>query len=317
MPTFSKIKGVQDYYDYSMSDNLESNLIMFFDYGLLGLGAFGNNYIADTSGNYYGDLTNLIPIRDSNFTNGRVWQGKKDNWVWESGIEYSNQPIQISGVYVNSQFYPSNTTGVYAHHIDYENGRVIFDSPVANNKTVQVEHSYRLVTIESSDVAWFRQLQFDSFKPSGPLDSGLNNVLSQNRVQLPAVVVDVSTRQTIWGFELGGTNSIRKEVMFHVYAENAYDKNNIMDIISFQQEKTIPMYDKNLLARNNRFPIDYNGSIASGALCFPDLTRPSGEGGFHWKDGTFISTVPIEVINPPPLYMGKVRCVFEVVSLLV
>ena len=42
------------------------------------------------------------------------------------------------------------------------------------------------------------------------------------------------------------------------------------------------MYDPGRLADQNRFPLNYRGEIASGAVCYPDLIKPTGDGGFRY-----------------------------------
>ena len=44
------------------------------------------------------------------------------------------------------------------------------------------------------------------------------------------------------------------------------------------------MFDTNRMTTDERFPLDYRGAKASGALTYPDLVKPSGS---SYGDGTF------------------------------
>lgn len=323
MPTYSRLKGIRDISQFTLCDQLEDNLIQFFNWGLLGIGAFGNVTIGSPTGVYVGDTSRLRPLKDPYYIDGQAWEGFRQDWVWESGVEYFIQPIGISGVWVNHIFYPANTTGIYAHDTDYPRGRVVFDAPIADwqNTLVQAEYSYRLYSFQSADQPWFRQVMFESFRVDDSqflqFSSGVWNVLADSRVQLPVVVVEVVPRRQIYGYELGGTSQIHQDILFHIFSENAYDRKRMMDIITYQKDKTLPLFDKNTVIQNNAWPLAWDGSIASGARAFPDLVKPTGEGGFYWHHGTFMNAGIQETISSPPLYQAVVRITFEVNLLLV
>ena len=42
-------------------------------------------------------------------------------------------------------------------------------------------------------------------------------------------------------------------------AEEEYMRNKLIDVVTFQNEKTIFSYGSNLLANDNNYPIDYRG----------------------------------------------------------
>jgi hypothetical protein len=320
MPTYTRLKGIQNINDSTLCDQLESNLIEFFNWGLLCIGGFANA-ATGVVGVVGGDVSRLRPVIDPGYTDGQVWEGFRQNWVWESGIEYPVQPVQVSGVYVNGMFYPSNSVGQYAHHVNYPWGRIVFDTALPLTSVVQANYSYRLFTIQSSDQQWFRQVMFESFRVDNSdflqYGSGVWNVLAENRVQLPAIIVDVIPRRNIFGYELGGTSTIQQDVLFHIFTEDPSNRKLLMDIISYQKDKTIPLFDKNAMAAQNRFPLDYNGAIAPGALTYPALVQPIGQGGFYWNHGTtFLNMGMQETISMPPLYQAVVRATMEINMLL-
>ena len=66
-------------------------------------------------------------------------------------------------------------------------------------------------------------------------------------------------------------NTYTLNVVFHCLAESAYTRNQLLDIISLQNEKTFFMFDSDMVANSSAFPIDYRGVPVSGALRYPDL----------------------------------------------
>ena len=59
----------------------------------------------------------------------------------------NNTKPGISGVYVDGAFKPSTITGTYAHHVDYFDGRVVFDTAIPTGSVVQAEFSYKWINV--------------------------------------------------------------------------------------------------------------------------------------------------------------------------
>lgn len=311
MPTTTTFKGVRSVNDSLLSDQLETNLVSYFDWATLGIGGFSNVNIP-TSGAFGGNQHQLAVVNDPRYIQGQVWQGFRKNWVHESGVENSAQPVSISGVYVNSSFIPLNS----GYYVNYPDGRVIFDVPVALNSTVAIEYSYKHVDYNSAGVPWFKELQQNSYRVDDYhfrlRGSGTWNVFPENRVQLPAVIVEVTPGRTMRGSELGGGQIIKQDVSFHIFAETPFDKNQLIDIISYQRDKTILLYDKNVVRNSGQFPLDYRGSIVNLNSNYINLTRHSTEGGFQWKKCTFFNMSVQPKSLAAPIYGAVVRSVCEV-----
>ncbi len=314
---FTRLKAVDEIGYSLLSDQLEINIISYFQWALLGVGGFSNVTIP-SSGAFGGDRHRLRPATDSSYLPGQVWQGYRSDWVWETGVDYSAQPIRVSGVFVNGAFQPSTGVGPYAHHVDYPQGRVVFDSPLSSSAVINCEHSYRYVQFTSADVPWFREVQSNSLRVDDPQfsqqGSGAWSVPARNRVQLPAVVVEVVPRTTRKPLAIGGGSIVRQDVLFHVVAETSWDRGQLHDAITSQWQKRLVLFDKNLLAASDGFPLDAFGSPAGGARNYPDLIKPAAEGGFGWRQLRMeeFSSVsqPREVTAP--LYVATVRGTFEV-----
>jgi hypothetical protein len=272
--SYLNFKGVQHLGEQQFTNELGVNLQFFTDWAFLNIGGFFNVNV-QTSGAYGGNFSRLRPANDPYFSN-RIYEGARSNWVYESGITYPNySPINISGVYVNGTFYPSDTTGVYAHKINYPLGRVIFNSVVPQTGlTVQLEHSYKWIKIQTSDVPWAQKILYDSFRVDDPhflqRGSGVWDVLSQSRVQLPAIIIEPSVNTRLQPLEIGGGQRRIQTVYFHVISENPWDRNNITDILVNQRQKTIFLFDVNTAIESGKFPLDpYYGNRVSGGFLYP------------------------------------------------
>lgn len=312
--SYLRLKGITEIGHSTLCDQLKVNVVEFFNWGLLEVGAFSNVSLGQL-GSYGGDMSQLRLSSDPNFIYGQVWESFRQDWVWQSGLDYSYQPKIVSGVYVDDYFFPSSTTGIYQHSIDYKNGRVVFSNPINTSSKVQVEFSYRTYTFYTSDEPWFREVIFNSHRVDDSQflqqGSGIWSTLSQNRFQLPSVVVETVPRRDFIPKQLGGGMWVYQDVIFHILSENPWDRDKLIDIITYQKNKTILSFDKNRLYENNAYPLDDNGDIKDGALSYPDLVKPSGEGGYFWKKIYINDMKTQEVTSTPPLYRAIVRGTFE------
>jgi hypothetical protein len=291
MSSQTTLNGVNNFGDSLLSDQIEANLVSFFNYGLLGIGGFQNIHIP-ASGAYGGNPPRLRLVTDPNYTDGQVWEAFRKDWVWETGVAYPTQPIQVSGVYVNGGFHSIAETGRYSHHINYPLGQVIFNSPIPASSAVTAEYSYRLFQWYTADTPWWQQMQRDSFRIDDSQfmqqGSGAWDILAQNRVQLPAVIVEAECNTTRKPFELGSIGAIvRQSVSFHILTEMRADKKAMHDIVTAQWQKRIDGFDKNLLFSTDRFPLDDYGSPAGSGNMYPDLIKPTGDGGCYWRQLRF------------------------------
>jgi len=285
MASYTELSGFDDAGDPTLSQNLKANLVNFIDWGFLSKGACFNVEIPH-SGLYGGDGSDLRPVKTPYFSNGQVWEGKRKNWIWEQGT-LIEEPIHISGVYVDSVFIPTSDN---TYHIDYKDGRVVFDTPISTTATVELAHSIKwLNVVDADDVPFFQRAQTDSFHVEDSqfiVGSGDNIEFSRNRAQLPLVAVETVSDRNLHPYEIGhSTKYVNTDVVFYVLAESNADAKKIIDILSFQDEKTIYMFDLKAIGSDNAFPLDYRGEVANSGSIYPNLVAPSGDGGYRWTNG--------------------------------
>jgi hypothetical protein len=282
MPTHTQLKGVRGVHESLLSKQLEANLTTFFQWGFLGVGGFFSARMGQPNC-FNIDETRLRPVSDPRYPDGQVWQGFRKDWVWETGVEFDQQPIRVSGVWVNGTFRASG------HFVDYPNGQVHFHPPVSPTSIVQCEHSYRLFQVYTSNNEGWRRLQKDSFRSDDPhftqTGSGVWDIPGEYRLQLPAVVVDVVPNVTSRkGYELGSqVQIVEQEVHFHILAEDPDTYRWLHDAITNQVGKRLVGFDVNQMFARDAFPLDWNGTPKPSGMMYPDLIKPSGEGGFEWR----------------------------------
>lgn len=320
MPTYTELYGIENYNENTINSLIEENIVSFFDWGLLNIGAYTNVNSGVVDG-FGVDMAELQPVHIAGVDYARVWQARHMNWVWESGTKFP--VIEISGVYVDNQYYPTDTSGTYSHYYDYPLGRVVFDDAVSESSTVVVNHSYKHVDITAYDEVNFSKLiqaDIDTHFDATVIGSGDFDVDGAFRQQLPAVMVEVPTLRTSKPFELGHLAQYRNtHIVMHIISTDKNEVSKLMDIMNYQQERTIMLYDTNLVASGNAFPLDYRGMKTDNAKIYPQLVEPLADGGYRMQNFNssrlrFKEVIPgnIQYVNSS-LFYGTVKLIGELI----
>lgn len=302
-----RLKGVQqNITSDNISNMLETNLKMYYDWAFLSqLGAWSDVDVP-TSGIYGADFSKLRMVSDPNYTDGQVWETPRKDLVWESDIEYANYtggisvPNTVGNPIVNGV---SVSTGYY---INYPQGQIVFTNPVAG--TVKLQHAYRTVQIyKVDDAPWWREIQQQSFRPDNAQfqqsESGMWSLFSQYRIQLPAVVIEVAPIGDADGYALGA-DSLRqnRDVLFNVIAETPSERKNLMDIFNAQVARGLSLFNSNEAL--NEWPLDYRGML-TGTKTYPYFVSESGH---RWRTCEMQKSTIEEVLQVhPALFIATVR----------
>jgi hypothetical protein len=306
--------GVSSWGATLLNTELENNLKCFLDWAFLGIGAWSNVQIP-TTGMYGGSWHQLIPVNDPAYTDGTVWQSARKDWVYETGICYSGgSPTVVNGVYINN-VYKGTGDATFAHTYNFPDGRVIFNNPVASSVSVSLNYSYRNVQVYIADQAqWWTELQYNSLRVDSnhfsAAVSGDWSILSNHRVQLPAVVIETVPRRKSSGYELGASSlQVKQDVLFHILAETRWERNQLLDIFSLQNDKDIWLFDSDQITIDGTFPLDYRGMLVSGGRMYSDLIEI-----YKWQKCTFTNTQIVEVKTyNPTIYEGAVRTTCDII----
>ena len=316
------LKGITDIKSQTIGNEIQDNLIEFFDWSLLNIGNYFNVTIGELSPDGI-DYSRLSPVKDRVFQPGEAWQGFRKNWVWQTSITYTPAPITtgnpaqpgIPGVYINDIFYDQNTVGEFAYKVDYHNGLVIFNTPISVISKVQAEYSYKYINMTyPSSVPWLQEIQSNSLEPTDGFLANEGTPWSKpvfNRVQLPMVAVELVANRRFKGFQLGGGQIANTGVIFHCIAEDEPTRNKIIDIFSLQNEKTIYLFNSNQIIDSDDFPISQNGSPISNAKDYKQLVTNYPYLKIRMTD---CSVNKMEILNSS-LYGGVIGMSIEVILL--
>jgi hypothetical protein len=100
-------------------------------------------------------------------------------------------------------------------------------------------------------------------------------------------------------YEMGtGGTYLYNNVVCHVLAEDSMTAVKVADYLGMQKEKTIFIYDTNLLAVSGTFPLTQQGMVTPNALTFPALVQDF-PAGFKWRKLRFsdANIQPLNTIN--------------------
>jgi hypothetical protein len=312
----TKFKGVNNIVQDLLLNILEANFKMYLDWAFLNIGGWFD--VQKPLGTIYFNQNQhykLVLVEDPAYEIGRVWQGIRKDWVWETNVDFQNNnpPIPITQVIINNASVIPKTNNFV---VNYPLGRVIFNNPLPTNSLIELDYSYRFVQVHrSSESPWFNILQFSSFNTNNRdiqlSDQGEWSIGGNHRIQLPCIIIEPVSRSRSRPYEIGNSLLwLEQDVAFYVLAENKNDRNKILDILRLQQDATLELFDTNLLAQNDNYPLDYNGDIKNNALMYPDII-----GLYPWRKCFMKNISLFEIDSPHPnLHQGMARATLEIIS---
>jgi len=266
--------------EYKLRSQLKLNYKLFVDMHMLRESAFVT--IASGAQFYDGRSLSLLmadtTADDTLFgvSDGQVWQSPYRQWVYESGVpldgtNVSTPPIVASGVYIEGAFRLPNDP-VFGHTIDYQQGRIIFNSPQSLELEIHADFSARDVRVgfEHDFNQQFNGSVLEMQYLTNPLTS-MQLVYPSGKLQpFPAVFIEVDGRK-LEAYELGNRSAmITDEVKFHVWALDDLTRDNIVDILTSQWRKSVPMVNWNVA------PLPLSGiynTLSPEYIAYQDLLR--------------------------------------------
>jgi hypothetical protein len=258
--------GVDSIGESLILNELINNYKSFLDWGFLNIGAFTNVKIP-TNNIHNFNLHILKPTIDNINTTDTVWQTPRKDWIYESGVSFSGtSPTNISGVYVNSTFYPAPTGNAsLGYKINYPDGRIIFNRPLPSSTTAHIEYSYRNIQVyKMEEFPYWKEIQQASLENKTGFslkDKGDFSISGEKRVQLPAIIIEPVARSSSKPFHLGDVSQIlQQDLLLHVLCDNSKDKNNIVDILRLQKDRVLSLYNTDQIIKDNIYPLNYDGS---------------------------------------------------------
>jgi hypothetical protein len=241
--------------EYKIRSLTKLNFQLFLDMHFLREGGF---YTIASGQQFYdgSDMSLLLPDGEAHVNlfgiqPGQVFQSAFRNWVYESGVpldgtNVSQPPIAASGVYIEGAFRTPNDP-VFGHTIDFINGRIIFNQAQSLGLKVQADFSARQVRVafEKQFNDQFNNGYLESKYTTNPFTAGQLVYPSGLAYPFPGVFIEVDNR-TFDAYELGNRSAIiNDEVKLHVWALTDLERDNIVDILTSQWRKRLPIIDFN------------------------------------------------------------------------
>lgn len=230
---------------------VKQNLKLFLEDILLRDGYYSNVVVGET--NFNGnDISVLMPgdqiYPEPDFISSipnKVFQSAFKNWVHEDGIPGVSSgiagPAVASGVTVNGTFYSSSTSGIFAHFVDYINGRVIFNSPLVGTPVVQAEFAYKEVLVDGANIFNNEKkpiLIETAYKDNPQATGSIVYPYPESRT-LPAIFIDILSSKNS-KYELGTRASVRDYFgVFHIWTRDEFTRDDLEDIISDEHRQVL------------------------------------------------------------------------------
>lgn len=312
MGTETQLKGVSEYGNPLQTERIAHNTVEFFRWGLLCVGAWTAVAQTGVTGAYGQDYSRLRPSSDPNYGSGIVWESARRDWIWEQNINYHHQPFRPSGIWVNGVFQADS--GQF--HVDYQNGRLIMNSPLPVNSVVQTTYCFCNISVSNILNPTTRRIMFDTLRNDAPqflqYGSGVWDRAPDTQLQLPHIVIEPLPSFSQKGYELGSQGLMREQqVGFHVLAQSNWEAGHIADIIANQENKTIIHYDPVKAFEQNKYAFDIYGSPLSGCVNYAQRT---GDQALGIDRMTFLKMRGHSISNEPPLFRVVVQATIELTT---
>lgn len=287
---WEQFRGVTNIKHDQFNQNLLYGTLYFMRWAALQIGAFQNINHTNASGLAGGDYSRLRPTVDPRYSNGSVWETFRADLVWETGVYFNPQPTLMSGVFVNDVWKPTPSTDTaYEHYIDYPHGRVVFTTPIATTSVVKGDFAHRTATfVDAAACPWFYDLMYEPYKVGRAeylsAGSGSWAQLPEIRRQLPVIGIEVVDNRYQSPYALGGGQWTTQDVLMYIASDNKVDRDQWIDVLSMQNDRTIWLPNRKLMKENGNYPLDldYKGMRVTNPMQYPQLIAPTGDGGFAW-----------------------------------
>lgn len=253
--TVTKFDGVSHFCEEGILTNLERNVAAQLDWSFLCIGAW-----IEVSG---GQHSLLKCVNCPGYELGQVWQTCHGNIVWENATYTLPDGTMAMP--------PAPTFSPTPDQINYRDGQIVFNSPLAKDASVSGSFAYKRVNVlTGSQTPWWGKFETNWDCSDWEVDdmSGCVNI-AKRRVDLPAIIINgFSADSQPRG--LGRCGLIRNFSMdLHVLACTKQQRDKIVDIITSNSGLCFSTFSGDPCVYDN------NGFLEN-ALTYPELIDTHG-----------------------------------------
>ena len=182
-----------------------------------------DNFLMTKGDAYKTYTTKLYNYEDPRLGGGKVVYGSPyKQWVYDKNITGATIP---SGFTINNQFVPTGTSGM---KIDFDNGRIIFNSGVSTNLSITGTYSVKEVNSYITDQPEDNLIIENKFVTNSRFTVSENYIPPYNPVT-PCIFASIETAHNT-AFAFGGEDETKCIIKVVAFCENLYQLDGVLSI---------------------------------------------------------------------------------------
>lgn len=254
---------------------------------------WAENSVLNQTQAYINNTSKLYYMPDPRFPNKVCYSSPFKQWVYDSGVNGANIPISVSGSF------GTINKGESGMMVDFDNGRVLFNSSVSKNLNISgsyaiKELNFYLSNETEEDIIICNKYYFNPRYKSLPISG-----ISPHAVTTPAIFI-VQNGASSEAFALGGTMNSKINISLVIMAESSYQLQALFSHFVDKKHKYIPKLDLSI------DPINEYGDLKSG-YNYNKLIEPYNKpGNLYFIENVYTSVVSDEVKTNGKLYLGEI-----------
>ena len=182
-----------------------------------------DNFLMTKGEAYKTYTTKLYNYEDPRLGGGKVVYGSPyKQWVYDKNITGATIP---SGFTINNQFVPTGTSGM---KIDFDNGRIIFNSGVSTSLNVTGTYSVKEVNSYITDQPEDNLIIENKFVTNSRFTVSENYIAPYNPVT-PCIFASIETAHNT-AFAFGGEDETKCIIKVVAFCENLYQLDGVLSV---------------------------------------------------------------------------------------
>ena len=182
-----------------------------------------DNFLMTKGDAYKTYTTKLYNYEDPRLGGNKVVYGSPyKQWVYDKNITGATIP---SGFTINNQFVPTGTSGM---KIDFDNGRIIFNSGVSTNLSITGAYSVKEVNSYITDQPEDNLIIENKFVTNSRFTVSENYIPPYNPVT-PCIFASIETAHNT-AFAFGGEDETKCIIKVVAFCENLYQLDGVLSI---------------------------------------------------------------------------------------